>query len=59
MTVNARWVTIDGQQLLSITLPGRQYIQLDPYTGWCLLLVLRWAMRHKPPPGADNGEHEA
>ena len=57
MDVNARWVTIDGKQLLSITLPGHQHVQIDRVTGWRLLLFLRAAMHAKPPNPGDNERH--
>jgi len=58
MPVNAQWVTINGHQLLSITLPGHQYVQIDAAAGWQLLLHLRAAMRARPRPQPDNGTEE-
>jgi hypothetical protein len=52
--VNARWVTINGQRLLSITLPQHQHALIDRETGWTLLVYLRAAMREKPPGSTDN-----
>lgn len=54
MPVNTRWVNVNGQQLLLITLPGPQYVTVDTQTAWHLLLHLRAAMRRQPPKTRDN-----
>lgn len=59
MDVNARWVMIDGQQLLHITLPDHQHATVAAATGWQLLLYLRHAMRNQPPNTADFDRRQA
>ena len=58
MPVNAQWVTIDGERLLSISLPNHQHVTINRETGWQLLLFLRAAMREQPPGRPDNRERE-
>ena len=48
MPVNARWVIINGETLLSITLPGHQHVTIDRPAGWKLLMAMRYAMRDDP-----------
>lgn len=48
MPVETRWVVINGETMLSITLPQRQHVLIDRDTGWKLLLSLRSAMRENP-----------
>ena len=52
MTVNVRWVTVKGQQLLSVHLPPDRFITLDPNTAWELITELRWNLlvNSDPPP---------
>lgn len=58
MPVNARWVTVDGKQRLSISLPDHQHVTIDKSTAWQLLLYLRYALRTDPPSTLDNGKGE-
>ncbi|HVI08140.1 MAG TPA: hypothetical protein VND65_07570 [Candidatus Binatia bacterium] len=57
MAVNARWVMIGGELMLSITLPHNQHVTIDRETGWILLVYLRAAMHEKPGDAPDTDRY--
>ena len=54
MVASVRWITIDGQQRVLISIPGGTMFHVDEYTAWNLGEQLMRLMSSNPPPMPDN-----
>ena len=59
MTVNARWVTVNGEQRVRITADGNPTIVITREQAWRLRIMLDFMVVEPPPslPDNDQGEH--